>query len=47
MKKICALFKNKFKNDDLDRYMAWERALADAHTPAHRSEINAIFSRHI
>jgi len=47
MKNVIEKIKNRFYNKEVDIYRAWERELARASTPAHRAEINAIFSRHI
>jgi len=47
MRNVIERIKNKFSNREVDIYKAWDRELARASTPAHRAEINAIFSRHI
>lgn len=50
MKAIGRLFSDLFRNatsDTLKVYHQWDRLRADALTPSHRSEIDAIFARHL
>lgn len=50
MKAIGRLFSGLFNtatSDALKVYHQWDRMRAEALTPSHRSEIDAIFARHL
>ena len=50
MKAFGRLFSNFFRvatDDTMKVYRQWDRLRSEALTPSHRSEIDAIFARHL